>query len=610
MSLASTQTPKSSILDAFDLRGERLEAAQVDTRHVLVLAGPGAGKTRLLCAHAAWLASQHEGIVRLLTFSKKAAMEMQGRVSQALAGHPHAARRVAASTLHSYGLQLLTSYGGKLGLPPEVDVLDRSDVDDLASRVARERGLPPPSGFADWLERVRRLGQDTAPGLAVTPEGQLLSGIEQKMKEEGAVDQGALITWATQLLHSFPFIRASVRHHVRFLLVDEAQDCDPAQLSFLEALLGEDGQVHLFVVMDPDQSLYGWRDADPDRVLSWARKHQPVEYQLTENYRCSAAISRLAKYVLMPETDLAGLPPSRLYRASGRDDEARFVHTQIRERALQDLPYRRMAVLGRASWRLQELRDWLSAQGIPLFQSAPGEWSERERRILLSLFALDEWQSQVEPGPHGSRFLHEVLDVEDERLQTLEQQAVAQRRHPGDLLDGKEARYWQELKALGWKGLSPIALIQDIGTLYEMEDELLERDGGLLSIARSSRVQTLRSLLREVRRGPMPPRSQEGLLLTTFHGAKGLEFDAVFVVGCEDGIIPDKRASSTPNAGKRLLEERRALYVALTRAAKEVVITWDASRGQRLCPFLPEDSASVWQPLSSDLRLVDGVGKG
>lgn len=610
MSLASTQTPKPSILDAFDLRGERLEAAQVDTRNVLVLAGPGAGKTRLLCAHAAWLATQHEGIVRMLTFSKKAATEMEGRVSQALAGHPHAARRVAASTLHSYGLQLLNSYGNKLGLPPEVEVLNRSDVDELAGRVARERGMPPPAGFSEWLEGVRRRGLDAAPGLAGTQEGQLLAGVEQKMKEEGAVDQGAMITWATQLLQRFPFIRASVRHHVRFLLVDEAQDCDPAQLSFLEALLGEDGQVRLFVVMDPDQSLYGWRDADPDRVLSWARKHQPVEYQLTENYRCSVAISRLAKYVLTPDIDLSGLPPSRLYRASGRDDEARFVHTQIRERALQDLPYRRMAVLGRAGWRLREMRDWLSAQNIPLAQSAPDEWSERERWILLSLFALDEWQSQVEPGPHGSRFLQDVLDVEDESLQTLEQQAVAQGCHPGDLLDGKAARYWQELKALGEKGLSPIALIQGIGTLFEIEGELLEQDGGLLTFARSSRVQTLRSLLREVRRGPMATRSAEGLLVTTFHGAKGLEFDTVFVIGCEDGVIPDKRADSTPNNEKGLLEERRALYVALTRAAKEVVITWDASRGQSLCRFLPEANAPVWQPLSSDLRLMEALWKG
>ena len=610
MSLASTQTPKPAILDAFDLRGERLEAAQIDRQNVLVLAGPGAGKTRLLCAHAAWLASQHEGIVRLLTFSKKAATEMEGRVSQVLSSYPHAARRVAASTLHSYGLQLLNSYGGKLGLPPEVDVLNRGDVDDLASRVARERGLPPPSGFADWLEGIRRRGLDSAPGLAQTPAGQLLSGIEQKMKVEGAIDQGALITWATQLLQRFPLIRASVRHHVRFLLVDEAQDCDPAQLSFLEALLGEDGQVHLFVVMDPDQSLYGWRDADPDRVLSWARAHQPVEYQLTENFRCSATITRLAKSVLEPDIDLSGLPPSRLYRASGRDDEARFVHTQIHERALQDQPYRKMVVLGRAGWRLQELRGWLSWQGIPLVQGAPREWSERERWILLSLFALDEWQSQLEPGPQGSRFLQEVLDVEPECLQTLEQQALAQGRHPGDLLDGKAASYWQALKTMAEEGRSPIALIQGIGSLYEIEGELLEQDGGLLSIARSSRVQTLRSLLREVRRGPLPPRPEEGLLLTTFHGAKGLEFDTVFLVGCEDGVIPDKRAASSPNAEKRLLEERRALYVALTRAAKEVVITWDASRGQRLCPFLPEANAPVWQPLSSDLRLMEALRKG
>jgi DNA helicase-2/ATP-dependent DNA helicase PcrA len=463
MSLASAQTPLPSILDSFNLQGERLDAAQISDRNVLVLAGPGAGKTRLLCAHAAWLASRNEGIVRMLTFSNKAASEMEVRVSQALAGYPKAARRVAASTLHSFGLQLLKSYGSKLGLPASIDVLNRSDVDELATKAARELSMSPATDFGGWLERVRRLGQDADPGMAATSEGQLLPYVEQKMKKEGFVDQGALITWATHLLRSFPMIRASVRHHDRFLLVDEAQDCDPAQLAFLEVLLGDDGQVHLFMVMDPDQSLYGWRDADPERVLSWARKYQPIEYQLTENYRCGAAISRLAKYVLAPDTDILGTPPFKLYRAHDRDDEARFVHTQVRDRVLNNLPYRRMAVLGRAGWRLETIRDWLLEQKVPLIGGVPTEWSERERRILLSLFALDEWQSQVEPGPHSSRFLHEVLDVEEERLKALEQQAIAAGRHPGDFLSGGEAQYWQTLTGLAEQRLNPIALVRAIG---------------------------------------------------------------------------------------------------------------------------------------------------
>jgi DNA helicase-2/ATP-dependent DNA helicase PcrA len=109
---------------------------------------------------------------------------------------------------------------------------------------------------------------------------------------------------------------------------------------------------------------------------------------------------------------------------------------------------------------------------------------------------------------------------------------------------------------------------------------------------------------------PTKPAPEDGLLIATFHSAKGLEFDTVFVVGCEDGVIPDKRAISAypvRNAEKKLLEERRALYVALTRAAKEVVITWDTSKGLSLSRFLPALDSPVWKPPPSDLRRLEAL---
>lgn len=591
MQSASAKTPLPPVLEQLDLRGDRLQAAQTADHNVLVLAGPGAGKTRLLCAHAGWLASQYDGIVRLLTFSSKAAAEMEARVASMLAGHPHAIRRVAASTLHSFAFHLLKSFSSKLGLPSSVEVLDRAGVNQIALESARELGISPINDFESWLDRLRRLGLDAKPPMG--NGGHLLLRVEQKMRHAGLVDFGGQITWATQLLREFPMIRASIRHHNRFLLIDEAQDCDPAQLAFLEELVGTDGDVHLFVVLDPDQSLYGWRDADPERVIAWAENHRSIKYQLTENFRCSTEVSNLAKSVLDPLTTLTSLQHFRLYDANSSEDEAQFIHTQIRERELSGISYRRMAILSRASWRLNDTRNWLRDQGIPLLGGVQTEWTPREYRVLLCLFALEEWQSQVEPGPSSARFLREIVGMNRAQISELEDHAISQGTHPCDLLSKAKETIWAELILTLDKRLSPIAFIREIGTLLEIDAKELEQDGGLVGIARSAN--TIRILLRDVRRGPSQPKQDDGLLVATFHAAKGLEFDTVFVVGCEDGLIPDRRATTADRSEKRLLEERRALYVAITRAEKEVVFTWNSSKGQSLCRFLPPTNSQVWK---------------
>ncbi len=567
----------------FGLEGERLEAALTVDRNLLVLAGPGAGKTHLLVAHAVHLASTQKGRVIQLTFSRNAANELERRVQGHLS--PYASRRVITGTIHSYALKLLQSYGWRLELGRPLNILEsRKDIQSFAQEVATQRQERIADDFAERLEQKLRLQVLKEEERASTT---LMGAVIDQMRITGNLTWGLTLDFAHTLLTRDSAILSSLRHHDPFVLLDEAQDCDPLQLSFVEALVGKGpGGNHLFVAMDPDQSLYAFRDADPERALAWAEGFQPVRYELSENFRCEPRIVALSRYVLGKGEEAVGEGGSATLMI-GRDKrgEAGYVAEEVRARLERGELPERIAVLGRHNYVIQPVIEALRDRGISVRVRKSVDFDLVEEKILAALALLHQWDNREPWAEQGFRTLRTVFGIS--KLDGLPDEGNSPDSHQGDQL--AEPR-WVELCEILDSSRVPATLVRKAARILDVE--LDEENSTLLEMAEKSR--RLGQLLQQARSGArFDVFGDHGVLVTTFHGAKGLEFDIVFLVGCEDGIIPDYRARSK----NEQMQERRALYVALTRAAKEVVVTGarlDEQRRRDPCRFLPPKESSIW----------------
>jgi superfamily I DNA/RNA helicase len=474
-----TPTVHNAFLEG--LSEERLDAATSTDLNVLLLAGPGAGKTHLLTAHAAFLAKQDCGRVVLLTFSRNAAAEMQARAMRHL-GDAREARRVVTRTIHAHAFEILKVHGRALGVPGNVGPPSKRLQTRCIGVASQRLGVEPPRKFLEWLDRHRRLG---AAALPPSCAHQLFTqAFEHALLESSSLDYGGAVVRATELVLRNSAIRASIHHHDRHILLDEAQDCDPSQLEFLDALLGD--AVHLCVAMDPDQSLYGWRQADPAKVEAWARGKCSKEFALTENFRCAPRVHAMGRYVLTGSAPGA-YPDEGVVEQlsfSTLDAEARYLLGEVQGAPRLD----RVAILARAAWRLDSVRQALQHASVPVWTHV-GEWSESEIRVLRALSVVD---FLTIPRAAGSPLPYrEVFSAEDlESLRLLS----SKKRDPAQLTE---------------------AVAVAIGVSTSDLNHLLHMAG---------RTRTLHDLLREAAQGPGDAqRSGHSLTVSTFHGAKGCE---------------------------------------------------------------------------------------
>ncbi len=575
------------VLAPFSLDATRRALAARGDRATLILAGPGAGKTHLLVAHAVWLAAQQAGRVVLLTYSRKAATEMKRRADAML---PLSNRRlVVATTIHAHALDILRSHGHRMGLQAELQPLDAREVQDLADTVARRDGLPMLDDFAERFERYQRVkGDMAAPRLPP-----LVSAVDREMRATGRLDWDSCIRLATDLIRKHADVRASIRHHDRNVLVDEAQDCDANQLAFLEQLVGPPpGECHLFVVMDPDQSLYAFREAKPEIVRAWAKAYSHEESEITENFRCLPRVQAVAAHVL--DRAWAGpLEPglATLVEAQTRKSEACWVADDLARRLSLGRDPNRVAVLARRRSRLGDVEAALEGR-VPIRSDPRERWDAMEDRVLAAVAFVKCWRDGISTPDIVSTFLINVMGLTPGASLEFQEQALQRARHPAELLPES---WWQSFSVWLEDRRSPEQVVAKLGEALGAQPSELDSLRAIAGLARS-----LGDLLRVARAGPDPSlaASSTGVLVTSFHGAKGLEFETVYVVGCEDGTIPDFRA----RADADITQERRALYVAITRARCELVLTRvNAEQGYRkkLSRFLPPANDSVWNEVVS-----------
>lgn len=574
--------PTHDVLERFTLDRERRALATRVDRNALVLAGPGAGKTHLLVAHAVWLAEQKAGRVILLTYSRKAAAELKRRADDALPIHRR--RLVLANTIHAYAVDLLRNHGHRVAIVGEVEPIEEADVQALAEELARREGLPSMDNFAVLFGRYQRIrGNMNAPDLPA-----LVGLVDREMRARAKLDWDSCIRIATELLADNSDIRESVRHHDRSILLDEAQDCDAGQLALLEQLVGSPpGEGHLFVVMDPDQSLYAFRQANAELVREWALSYANSETEVSENFRCSERIQALAKHALGKPWDgslATGVAVLRSFR--DRSEEAEWIADEIVGELAAGSEPRRMAVLTRRRSRLATLEQVLSAR-IPIRFDPREYWTPPEERILAAIAFIKDWRDATIDSEVITTFLVDVARLSSGAARAVEEEALRHDRHPGDVL---QEAWWRELVDWLDERRGPVQIVEELAPIARAQDDDLR---ALRALAHQAR--DLGELLKLARAGPdrghvTPP---TGVLVTTFHGAKGLEFEKVFVVGCEDGTIPDFRARDE----KELRDERRGLYVAITRASSGVILTYVTSENgyaKRPSRFLPPHDHRLW----------------
>lgn len=590
---------------------------------LLVLAGAGSGKTRVLTARIAALIERGDAQpyeILALTFTNKAAQEMRDR-AEAMIGP--AAQQVTLSTFHSACARWLRRFAGYVGLRPSYTIYDPEDLRQLVRQLATELSAPAESTavrrYLNSIEAWRngavspREAYERAIGREAELHAELYELLEESLLSLNAVDFGGLITHMINLLESNDRVRQELRAQARYVLVDEFQDTNPAQYRLLKALVDPDG--NLCVVGDDDQSIYGWRGARVDHLLGFSKDWEGVKVVILErNYRSTPQIldaahslvaplqNRMAKKLraaresgMKPHLNIcssdraeAGWVADQIqedYRSSDRalSDYAIFYRTNAQSRlfeeALRTRGLAHIIVGGTAFFDRREIRDLIAwarlaanpQDDISLMRAikAPprGIGTASLNKLTTIAQTSGESLSQTIERPKVWRAFGKTLRGRLEALASLLQELreVAESSSPAEffnwLVDTTGYLNWLE-------GHDPETFEDrrlNIGELVSAAHELVE-DSDTPNLVTFLEAITLRSAADDL------DEESGAIQLMTVHTSKGLEFPVVFVTGLEDELFP-LNTRSRPATPAGLEEEARLGYVAFTRARDELYLS-------------------------------------
>ncbi|HKP95945.1 MAG TPA: UvrD-helicase domain-containing protein [Fibrobacteria bacterium] len=595
------------------LNQEQAAAAIAPPGPVLVLAGAGSGKTRVLVTRIVHLlasgAAEAESVVAL-TFSNRAAREMEARL-KSYAGR--AAEGVSISTFHSLGLKLVREHAEALGLARDPGILDMHSRLSLVVGQASKHGARnkkfDPLDLANVLSQLKEKGHTPADCPADTEYGtrlpRIYKGYEKAKHDANLVDFEDLIRMPIRLLRSRPDLRAKVQARWRHFLVDEFQDTNGAQLEMLRLLVAGDGSV--FVVGDDDQSIYGWRGAEMRNLLDF-ETHFPGArlVKLQRNYRSSGNIISASNAVIHKNTlrRAKEVYTSRdegepLYHHVADDEkgEMDWLVAKVKElNAVENLDWREMALLVRTNIQLREYMDQFIVTGVPFMVKGANNLLERsEVQTVLAYAKLmanpqDEMSlARVLRFPNRG-FPKDLLDLvprpEEMPVQACirahcETLGTPWTRELLALLDKVDACA-AAVKAGGFYApLSDLLAYAKVVEAFEEGSHKRNRVEEFLRLFRNEETRNPDARLVEVLNAlALSTQSDDdwedrpGLRLMTVHAAKGLEFHTVFLPQLDDDSFPAK-----PNhTDTGIEEERRLFYVAMTRAKKRLFLSWPATK--------------------------------
>lgn len=603
------------------LNERQREAVLASEGPVLVLAGAGTGKTRVLTTRLAHILSTGRAWpnqILAVTFTNKAALEMRTRIANII-GRP--VEGWWLGTFHALAARILRGHAELVGLKPNFTILDMDDQLRLVKQLIQAEGIDsqkwPSRVIHGVIERWKDRGL-TPDKVSRAEQAELASGrildiyrdYQQRLKTLNACDFGDLLLHNVAIFQSSPEVLARYQQQFRYILVDEYQDTNVAQYLWLRLLA--QGHKNLCVVGDDDQSVYGWRGAEVENILKFEHDFPGAKVvRLEQNYRSTPHILAAASGLIAHNDGRLGKTlwteanegeKVKITAAWDGEEEARQIGEEIETLQRKNVNLREIAILVRAGFQTREFEERFITLGIPY--RVIGGPRFYERMEIRDAMAYLRMVAQPEDGLAFERIvntpkrglgestikrLHDLSRAQSIPLpeaarrivETDELKPAARRTLTGLLQDF--ARWRGMAETTDHAELAQIILDESGYTAMWQQDKSIEAPGRLENLKEFihalEEFESLAGFLEHVslvmENAEAGDRDQ--LTIMTLHGAKGLEFDVVFLPGWEEGLFPHQR-SLDENGLKGLEEERRLAYVGLTRARKRAYISHAANR--------------------------------
>jgi len=618
----------TSLLD--HLNAPQLAAVTLPPAHALILAGAGSGKTRVLTTRIAWLISTGQvsppGTLAV-TFTNKAAKEMQTRLAGML---PINVRGMWIGTFHGLCNRLLRAHYRDAGLPQLFQILDSADQQSSVKRLLKSLNVDdekfPPRELCHFINAQKEQGLRAAAVEAYDDWARKRVGLyeayEAQCQREGVVDFAELLLRSYELLERNEPLRRHYQERFRHILVDEFQDTNKLQYRWLKLLAG--GGASLFCVGDDDQSIYAFRGADVGNMADFEREFKVANMiRLEQNYRSHGNILDAANAIIRNNptrlgknlwTEAGSGEPIRIYESYSEGDEARWIVEEVKALSRDGHARAEIALLYRSNAQSRALEHALFNAGLPYRVYGGLRFFERaEIKHALAYLRLiantddDTAFARVVNFPArgiGARSLENLQDAAKAANSSLHAaipqvagaggaklagfaQLIVKLREAAHLplpelvdhvveLSGLRAYYQNEKE--GQERLANLDELINAAASFVAEEGTPNQDGEIAGGIGGEFGSDLAAFLAHASLEAGEHQAGEGddaLQLMTVHSAKGLEFNVVFISGLEDGLFPHENSM---NEDQGLEEERRLMYVAVTRARQRLYLSFAQTR--------------------------------
>ncbi|MDA1353571.1 MAG: UvrD-helicase domain-containing protein [bacterium] len=588
----------------------QLQAVTFDAGPVLVIAGAGSGKTKTLVHRVARLVA--EGVpaeaVLLLTFTRKASQEMLARATGILDSR---CRNVSGGTFHSFANILLREFSQSIGFPNNFTILDRSDAEDLIGAIRKEMGLNtsdkryPKKGTINTIisksintsRSIDSILQQDFPQYWEFSDDieKIATQFQQRKSELFVMDYDDLLVYLYKMLRDDADVRRRVQDRYQYIMVDEYQDTNLIQGEIVLMLAGD--KQNVMVVGDDCQSIYSFRGAHYKNIINFPQLFpDATQITLSQNYRSTQPILDITNAVIEQATEKfakrlftenKGTAKPVYIETASENEQSRFICQRILELREQGVSLSEIAVLFRSSTHANDLEVELQAANVPYVKYGGFKFTETSH--VKDLVALLRILYNVSDGVCWQRILLMMEGLGPKAASQIISDVLA---HRADL--SKFPGEWAT-KRYGAKVMSLVLLVQTIGGLTPSEvldlvmdfykplfeakyDDFPKRQSDLESLRGiAGRYDNLQEFLSEISLEPpdgsaeatAETKEDEKLVLSTIHSSKGLEWHTVFVMSLVDGYLPSFRSLDD---AAQIEEERRLLYVALTRAREQLYL--------------------------------------
>ncbi len=597
-----------------NLNPEQVEAVLHNQGPMLILAGAGSGKTTVLISRAGRLIEEKICTVEqllVLTFTNKSSRELKHRVEARIG---KSAKKLWASTFHSFGVKILKEHGTHLGLPKNFAILDQRDVGGILKELVKNTHVYGKDAFdidqlqsmlGAWREKGQKKANVDDPYEIILEA--ILPSYEERLYAMGAVDFDQLIQGPIELLEKHPEAAKKITSRFSQIMVDEFQDTNKSQFKLIKLLL--QGHTNLTVVGDDDQSIYGWRGAEIENILRFPQSFKNCKtVKLVRNYRCNPAILDMANAVISKNTDrhgkkliaekkVASLNKPEFFEYETEEQEAEKTLAEFVRLKRDGVKYSDMAVLYRSNSQGALLESYLRKEKIPYRISGGTAFFDRkEIKDILAYLRCAIYPSEIALRRIMNTPARGIGSTSVEKLQKSDMNFVAACRSWKDLDLPEKAgaaidmllhsftEFQNDLIKAPSFSVCVKDYLQKIGYLKYLEDQsksaaAYHKTKSLVDIfcnvfdsyqkqeskdPKKALVEFVENM--ELRDLPDEENKDEVNLLT-FHACKGLEFTHVFLLGVEEDLIPHRVL------GTNISEERRLFYVAITRAKDRLYLS-------------------------------------